>query len=62
MHFGTKNYLKNNRYHTAKHVLSLFNYYYYYYCYYYYLFKHCIFIPSLTEPSGSIIKIYKKII
>jgi hypothetical protein len=56
MHFGTKNYLKNNRYHTAKHVLSLFNY------YYYYLFKYCVFIPSLTKPSGSIIKIYKKII
>jgi len=22
MHFGTKNYLKSNRYYTAKHLLS----------------------------------------
>ena len=23
MYFGTKNYLKNNRYHTTKHILIL---------------------------------------
>jgi len=25
MHFGTKGYLKSNRYHTAKHPLSVLN-------------------------------------